>query len=116
LASSARPASAAAGSEIESPTSGPDSTAHLHRDFRIRFHDQRHTHATLLLEEGATERYAAERLGDTVEMIHESFHPKIPKPLVLDLAIRLSATYVLTMPRPAPRRPTKWREGADSAP
>lgn len=30
---------------------------------RIRFHDMRHTHATLLLEDGATERYAAERLG-----------------------------------------------------
>lgn len=39
---------------------------------RIRFHDQRHTHATLLLEDGATERYVAERLGDTVEMIHET--------------------------------------------
>jgi len=30
----------------------------------------RHTHATLLLEDDATERYVAERLGDTVEMIH----------------------------------------------
>lgn len=39
---------------------------------RIRFHDMRHTHATLLLEDGATERYVAERLGDTVEMIHET--------------------------------------------
>ncbi|TMC00952.1 MAG: hypothetical protein E6J41_33805, partial [Chloroflexi bacterium] len=26
---------------------------------RIRFHDMRHTHATLLLEDGATERYVA---------------------------------------------------------
>lgn len=39
---------------------------------RIRFHDMRHTHATLLLEDGATERYVAERLGDTVQMIHET--------------------------------------------
>lgn len=40
---------------------------------RIRFHDMRHTHATLLLENGATERYVAERLGDTVEMVHETY-------------------------------------------
>jgi len=46
---------------------------------RIRFHDQRHTHATLLLEEGATERYVAERLGDTVEMIHETYGHVTPK-------------------------------------
>jgi integrase len=39
----------------------------------IRLHDCRHTHATLLLEGGATERYVAERLGDTVEMIHETY-------------------------------------------
>jgi integrase len=43
------------------------------RAVRIRFHDMRHTHATLLLEDGATERYVAERLGDTVEMIHETY-------------------------------------------
>jgi integrase len=30
---------------------------------RIRFHDMRHTHATLLLENGGTERQVAERLG-----------------------------------------------------
>ena len=40
---------------------------------RIRFHDMRHTHATALLEDGATERYVAECLGDTVEMIHETY-------------------------------------------
>jgi integrase len=46
---------------------------------RIRFHDQRHTHATLLLEDGATERYVAERLGDTVEMIHETYGHVTPR-------------------------------------
>ena len=46
---------------------------------RIRFHDMRHTHATLLLEDGATERYVAERLGDTVEMIHETYGHVTPK-------------------------------------
>jgi integrase len=46
---------------------------------RIRFHDMRHTHATLLLEEGATERYVAERLGDTVEMIHETYGHVTPR-------------------------------------
>ena len=40
---------------------------------RIRFHDMRHSHATLLLEDGATETYVAERLGDMVEMIHETY-------------------------------------------
>jgi integrase len=46
---------------------------------RIRFHDMRHTHATLLLENGATERYVAERLGDTVEMVHETYGHVTPK-------------------------------------
>lgn len=46
---------------------------------RIRFHDQRHNHATLLLEDGATERYVAERLGDTVEMIHETYGHVTPR-------------------------------------
>jgi len=46
---------------------------------RIRFHDMRHTHATLLLEDGATERYVAERLGDTIEMIHGTYGHVTPK-------------------------------------
>lgn len=46
---------------------------------RIRFHDMRHTHATLLLEDGATERYVAERLGNTVEMVHETYGHVTPK-------------------------------------
>ena len=46
---------------------------------RIRFHDMRHTHATLLLEDGATERYVAERRGDTVEMVHETYGHVTPK-------------------------------------
>ncbi len=46
---------------------------------RIRFHDMRHTHATLLLENGETEKYVAERLGDTVEMIHETYGHVTPK-------------------------------------
>ena len=46
---------------------------------RIRFHDMRHTHATLLLEDGATERQVAERLGDTVQMIHETYGHVTPR-------------------------------------
>ena len=46
---------------------------------RIRFHDMRHTHATLLLENGATERQVAERLGITVEMVHEPYGHVTPK-------------------------------------
>ena len=61
---------------------------------RIRLHDTRHTHATLLLEDGATERYVAERLGDTVEMIHETYGhvtPKMRAAAVDRLATRLTA-------------------------
>jgi Phage integrase family len=60
---------------------------------RIRFHDMRHTHATLLLEAGETERYVAERLGDTVEMIHETYGhvtPKMRVAAVKRLAARLT--------------------------
>lgn len=39
----------------------------------------RHTHATLLLENGATERYAAERLGGSVGMAHETYGHITPK-------------------------------------
>jgi integrase len=46
---------------------------------RIRFHDMRHTHATLLLENGETEKYVAERLGDTVEMVHEVYGHITPR-------------------------------------
>jgi integrase len=61
---------------------------------RIRFHDMRHSHATLLLEDGATEKYVAERLGDTVEMIHETYGhvtPKMRAAAVERLAARLTA-------------------------
>ncbi len=60
----------------------------------MRFHDQRHTHATLLLEAGEPERYVAERLGDTVEMIHETYGhvtPKMRVAAVKRLAARLAA-------------------------
>jgi integrase len=46
---------------------------------RIRFHDQRHTHATLLLENGETEKYVAERLDDTIEMIYETYGHVTPR-------------------------------------
>lgn len=61
---------------------------------RIRFHDQRHTHATLLLEDGETERYVAERLGDTVQTIHETYGhvtPRMRVAAVKRLAARLAA-------------------------
>lgn len=40
---------------------------------RLRFHGLRHTHATLLLEQGETERTVAERLGDQVVMITQLY-------------------------------------------
>jgi integrase len=67
----------------------------------IRFHDMRHTHATLLLENGETEKYVAERLGDTVDMIHETYGhvtPKMRAGAVQRLAAVLSAQ---TVARPA---------------
>jgi integrase len=35
----------------------------------IRFHDMRHTHATLLLENGESLKYVAERLGDREDTV-----------------------------------------------
>lgn len=40
---------------------------------RIRFHDQRHTHATLLLENGESLGYVAERLGDREDTVLETY-------------------------------------------
>ncbi len=39
----------------------------------IRFHDQRHTHATLLLENGERLKYVAERLGDRENTVLETY-------------------------------------------
>jgi len=53
----------------------------------------RHTHATLLLEDRETERYVAERLGDTVEMAHETYGhvtPEMRVAAVKRLASRLA--------------------------
>jgi hypothetical protein len=53
-----------------------------------------HTHATLLLEDGETERYVAERLGDTVQMVHETcghVTPLMRAAAVQRLAARLGA-------------------------
>lgn len=40
---------------------------------QIRLHDLRHTHATLLLENGESVQYVAERLGDRVETVIETY-------------------------------------------
>src|SRR3984893_2330088 len=39
----------------------------------IRFHDLRHTHATLLLEAGESIKYVAERLGDREDTVLEDY-------------------------------------------
>ena len=46
---------------------------------RLRFHDLRHTRATLLLEHGAPINYVAEQLGDTKETIMETYAHVTPK-------------------------------------
>ncbi|MGH7867403.1 MAG: tyrosine-type recombinase/integrase, partial [Candidatus Dormibacteraceae bacterium] len=45
----------------------------------IRFHDMRHTHATLLLEAGESVKYVAERLGDREDTIIETYAHVTPK-------------------------------------
>jgi integrase len=57
---------------------------------RIRFHDMRHTHVTLLLENGETEKYVAERLGETVEMIHRTYG-HVPPKMRVNAVSRLTA-------------------------
>lgn len=45
----------------------------------IRFHDMRHTHATLLLEAGESVKYVAERLGDREETVVETYAHVTPR-------------------------------------
>jgi integrase len=45
----------------------------------IRFHDMRHTHATLLLEDGASLKYVAERLGDREDTVLKTYGHVTPK-------------------------------------
>jgi integrase len=46
---------------------------------RIRFHDMRHTHSTLLLEGGETIKYVAERLGDREDTVVETYAHVTPR-------------------------------------
>jgi len=58
----------------------------------------------LLLENGETERYVAERPGDTVEMIHETYGhvtPKMRAGAVQRLAAVLSSQTARTAPADA---------------
>lgn len=45
----------------------------------IRFHDMRHTHATLLLENGESLKYVAERLGDREDTVLSTYAHVTPK-------------------------------------
>ncbi len=45
---------------------------------KIRFHDLRHTFASLLLSKGINPPYVAEQLGDTLEMVYEVYGHWIP--------------------------------------
>jgi integrase len=45
----------------------------------IRFHDTRHTHATLLLENGESLKYVAERLGDREDTVLLTYSHVTPK-------------------------------------
>jgi len=44
----------------------------------IRFHDLRHTHATLLLKAGVSVKVVAERLGDTVDTVLHTYAHVLP--------------------------------------
>jgi integrase len=45
----------------------------------IRFHDMRHTHATLLLESAENVKYVAERLGDREDTVVETYAHVTPR-------------------------------------
>lgn len=45
---------------------------------KIRFHDLRHTHATLLLKAGLSPKVVAERLGDTVATVMNTYAHVLP--------------------------------------
>ena len=45
---------------------------------KIRFHDLRHIHATLLLKSGLTPKVVAERLGDTVSTVMNTYAHVLP--------------------------------------
>src|SRR5690606_30913897 len=45
---------------------------------RVRLHDLRHTHATMLLAAGVHPRVAAARLGDTVEVTMNTYSHVLP--------------------------------------
>lgn len=45
---------------------------------KIRFHDMRHTHATILLQNKINPNVVAERLGDTVEMVLKTYAHVLP--------------------------------------
>src|SRR5690606_22647912 len=45
---------------------------------KIRFHDMRHTHATILLQNKINPNVVAERLGDTVEMVLKTYSHVLP--------------------------------------
>lgn len=45
---------------------------------KIRFHDQRHTHASFLLMIGINPKVAAERLGMTPAMFNERYSHLLP--------------------------------------
>src|SRR5207247_163100 len=84
---------------------------------RIRFHDMRHTHATLLLESGATERQVAERLGITIEMVHETYGrvtPKMRASALANLGAALATARVRSVSDSVSKASGKWAIGEPS--
>jgi integrase len=72
---------------------------------RIRFHDQRHTHATLMLENGESLKYVAERLGDREDTVLETYG-HVTGRMRTGAVARLAALIVPPAPAAAPSATT----------
>ncbi|MCY9593761.1 tyrosine-type recombinase/integrase [Paenibacillus chitinolyticus] len=59
---------------------------------RIRLHDLRHTHASILLSWGYNAKVVAERLGDTVETVMNTYAHVLPN-MQEEVAIKLNQLY-----------------------
>ncbi len=63
----------------------------------VRFHDLRHTHASLLLREGVNLKVVSERLGHSSIQITADLHSHVAPPIQREAAVKLSEKFDLVM-------------------